>query len=158
MNEWDGRILSELYGLQRGLHAVGAYHSHSHCSLYFPWLTLIPLIRHLMLTSRDLSSSNFKVLWVIKWSQVANPPTRSESGVTFEYFDKGFARKRKTIVKKEIKLHPSDADKISDSLVEHFDEFHLSTSETSSRHGSESSRSRRGSGGSFSSSRGSLRF
>ena len=123
-----------------------------------------------MLTSRCSNSSGVKVLWVTKWSHVANAPSKTAAGVAFDCFDKSFGnRRRKTIVRKEIRLPTSGdaaaatgtsasaaADKVAADLAELFEEFHSSTSETSSRLGS-LDRERRGSGGSFS-SRNSLRF
>ena len=118
--------------------------------------SLFRSFRHVILTSRASSSDNFKVQWVVKWSHVANAPSKTEIGVAFEYFDKSFARRQKTIVRKEIRLHSADVDKIVDGLAEQFEEFHLSTSESSSRHGTLSNTSRTQSMGSFS-SRSSLR-
>ena len=97
-------------------------------------------LRHVMLTLRSPDSTSVKIQWVVKWSHVANPPSRTESGVIFEYFEKGFGRKRKTLVQKEIKLREATADKVVEILAEQYDEFHTSSSSSGS-----SSRSRLGS-------------
>ena len=128
-------------------------------------------LRHVMLTSRCSASSGVKVVWVTKWSHVATAPSKTNAGVAFECFDKSFGnRRRKTIVRREIRLPTSGsggggagtsaasaaADKVAADLAELYEEFHSTSSETSSRLGS-MDRDRRGSAGSFS-SRNSLRF